>query len=94
MTNPATTMPMNMPIGWHDADDDVQDDLHSDTERNEMRDDADGRNSMKEMFMKCCQRMMAMMNMGMPMMMMCGGMAMMGMMSGKTAKIYSAELNL
>jgi len=41
---------------------------------------------MKEMFMECCQRMMAMMNMGMPMMMMCGGMAMMGMMSGKTAK--------
>jgi len=35
------------------------------------------------MFMECCQRMMAMMTMGMPMMMMCGGMTMMCTMPGK-----------
>jgi len=39
----------------------------------------------KDMFMECCQRMMAMMNMGMPMMMACGGMGMMCMMAGKMA---------
>jgi hypothetical protein len=30
-----------------------------------------------DMFMECCKRMMAMMGMGMPMMMTCGGMPMM-----------------
>jgi len=41
----------------------------------------------KDMFMECCQRMMAMMNMGMPMMMACGGMGMMCLMTGaKMAK--------
>ncbi len=33
----------------------------------------------KDMFMECCKRMTMMMGNGMPMMMMCGGMAMMGM---------------
>jgi len=42
--------------------------------------------SMKDMFMECCERMMTLMNTGMPMMMMmCGGMTMMCM-SGKMAK--------
>lgn len=36
--------------------------------------------AMKDMFMQCCQNMMAMMGAGMPMMMSCGGMMMMGMM--------------
>ena len=40
----------------------------------------------KDMFMECCQRMMAMMNMGTPMMMACGGMGMMCLMTGKMAK--------
>jgi hypothetical protein len=39
--------------------------------------------SMKDMFMQCCQNMMAMMGNGMPMMMNCGGMMMMGMMAAK-----------
>ncbi|MBB5046920.1 cobyrinic acid a,c-diamide synthase [Rhodopseudomonas rhenobacensis] len=38
---------------------------------------------MKDMFMQCCQNMMAMMGNGMPMMMSCGGMMMMGMMPTK-----------
>ena len=57
----------------HDADDDVQDDLRDDDERHGLQmmpmDDAS-----KDMFMECCKRMMTMMAMGMPMMMMCGGM--------------------
>ncbi|HEY0328305.1 MAG TPA: hypothetical protein VGC77_04325 [Rhodopseudomonas sp.] len=36
--------------------------------------------SMKDMFAQCCQNMMSMMATGMPMMMSCGGMMMMGMM--------------
>lgn len=36
--------------------------------------------AMKDMFMQCCQHMMNMMTMGMPMMMNCGGMTMMCMM--------------
>lgn len=39
--------------------------------------------AMKDMFMQCCQNMMAMMGNGMPMMMSCGGMMMMGMMPTK-----------
>ena len=35
--------------------------------------------AMKDMFMKCCESMMNMMQMGMPMMMGCGGMMMMCM---------------
>ncbi|UVK35710.1 hypothetical protein LHFGNBLO_006572 (plasmid) [Mesorhizobium sp. AR10] len=35
----------------------------------------------KDMFMECCKRMMAMNGAGMPMMMMCGGMMMMGSMA-------------
>jgi hypothetical protein len=35
--------------------------------------------AMKDMFMKCCENMMSMMQMGMPMMMNCGGMMMMCM---------------
>lgn len=42
--------------------------------------------SMKDMFMQCCQNMMAMMSAGMPMMMNCGGMMMMCMMPAKMAK--------
>jgi hypothetical protein len=41
--------------------------------------------SMKDMFMECCQRMMTMMNMGVPMMMACGGMTMCAT-PGKMAK--------
>lgn len=37
--------------------------------------------AMKDMFMQCCQNMMTMMTGGMPMMMSCGGMMMMGMMA-------------
>ena len=40
--------------------------------------------AMKDMFMECCQRMTSMMTMGMPMMMTCGGMAMMCMPTTKT----------
>ena len=39
--------------------------------------------AMKDMFMQCCQTMMTMMGNGMPMMMNCGGMTMMGMMAAK-----------
>jgi hypothetical protein len=35
--------------------------------------------AMKDAFMACCQQMMNMCQMGMPMMMACGGMSMMGM---------------
>ena len=35
----------------------------------------------KDMFTECCKRMTSMMNAGMPMMMACGGMMMMGMMA-------------
>jgi hypothetical protein len=38
---------------------------------------------MKDMFMQCCQNMMTMMGNGMPMMMNCGGMMMMGLMPAK-----------
>ena len=41
--------------------------------------------SMKDMFMQCCQNMMNMANNGMPMMMCCGGMAMMCVMPTKAA---------
>jgi hypothetical protein len=43
-------------------------------------------NSMKDMFMQCCQNMMSMMNAGMPMMMNCGGMTMMGLMPAKASR--------
>jgi hypothetical protein len=42
--------------------------------------------SMKDMYLECCQRMMACMTAGMPAMITCGGMTMMCAMPAKAAK--------